>query len=70
MITIKGTEKEIDYMIDCMAGNCEGCKAWEVCKAESEKCNNCTGGKECGKCIEEEKSCGEMIREVINIIIV
>lgn len=69
-ITIIGTEAETDYMIDCMIGNCEGCKAWDKCKEETQQqCGNCNGGKTCGECIEEGKSCGEMIRESINIIV-
>lgn len=34
MITIQGTEEEIDYIIDCMIGNCEGCQGREECKKE------------------------------------
>lgn len=69
MITIKGTEAEVDYLIDCMLGNCAGCPAWKKCKEDSKKCNSCTGRKTCDECEEEEKSCGEMIRESINIIV-
>lgn len=69
MITIQGTEEEIDYIIDCMIGNCEGCQGREECKKEREQCDNCQGGKTCDECIEEGKSCGEVIREHINIIV-
>ena len=69
MITIKGTEAEMDWIIDCMVENCDGCPAREKCREYAKKCDDCTGGKTCGECIEEEKSCGELIREAINIIV-
>lgn len=68
MITIKGTEEETDYIIDCMIDNCDGCPARKACREESKACKNCID-KSCDVCIEEGKRCGEMIREAINIIV-
>lgn len=74
MITIKGTEAEIDYLIECMVDNCGGCPGRKKCIQETaHKCRGCTDREICGlaggECIAEEKSCGEMIRESINIIV-
>ena len=62
MITIKGTEEEIDFLIDCMVGRCDGCEAREACNKDEDQfeINEYTG---------ERKSCGEVIREAINIIV-
>ena len=67
-ITIKGTGAEIDYMIDCMIDNCECCPALEACREEEKKCDGCPDESKCKEC-EKTKSCGELIREAVNIIV-
>lgn len=59
-MTIIGTEKETDYVIEQMAyGSCDGCPAYKTCKGEKRK-------KEYDK--DNGESCGEAIRKHIKII--
>ena len=68
MITIKGTEKEIDHIIDCMIHKCEGCPAMKAWREEEKKCEGCPDENNCLEC-EKTKKCGELIREAMDIIV-